>query len=191
MTTKRVMLAVAAVLWGGTAVADWLPDPGEPLQVAAADAIAGARAGHGELQSFFDDACAVAVFPAIRRFGLGAGYAWGRGILLTGDRMTATISQQALSLGPQLGGQTETQFVFFRRCEAAEALASDGNLGPVPGRLEFTGRASAAAFAGGGSADAGFSSDVAIISLLRGGLMLELAAAVVRYRVTPGPGDAH
>jgi lipid-binding SYLF domain-containing protein len=186
----RVLLALLLALGNEAAVAQWLPDPGDPLQAAAADALAGARARHAELTPFFDGACAVAVFPAVRRFGLGAGYAWGQGVMFTGDRMTGRISQGALSLGPQLGGQTETQFVFFRRCEAAEELATRGNLGRIPGRLEFTGRGSAAAFTAGGSADAGFSSDVAIISLLRGGLMLELAAAVVRYRVTPVPGNA-
>lgn len=185
---KRLLPALLAALSAEAAVADWVPDPGDPLQVAAAAAVADARARHADLRPYFDDACAVAVFPAVRRFGLGAGYAWGNGLLLTGDRMTGRISQGALSLGPQLGGQTETQFIFFRRCEAADELATKGNLGPVPGRLEFTGRGSAAAFTAGGSADAGFSSDVAIFSLLRGGLMLELAAAVVRYRVTPEAG---
>jgi lipid-binding SYLF domain-containing protein len=186
---NRVLLALLTALSAPVAVADWRPDASDPLQVAAADAMADARARHANLQPYFDDACAVAVFPAVRRFGLGAGYAWGQGVLLAGDRMTGRISQGAVSLGPQLGGQTEVQFVFFRRCEAADELATRGNLGPLPGRLEFTGRGSAAAFTAGGSADAGFSSDVAIFSLLRGGLMLELAAAVVRYRITPTAGE--
>jgi lipid-binding SYLF domain-containing protein len=171
-----------------TAAAAWTPDPGDPLQVAAARTMADARAGHPALEPFFDGACAVAVFPAVRRLGLGAGFAWGQGVLITGDRMTARISQAAITLGLQVGGQSEGQFIFFRTCEAAEFLARQGNLGPIAGRLELTGRASAAAFAAGGSADAGFSPDVAIISLERGGLMLELAAAGVRYRVFPETG---
>lgn len=185
----RVLIALLASLATQSAVADWQSDPGDPLQVAASRTIADARARHPSLQPFFDGACAVAVFPAVRRFGLGAGYAWGKGLLIAGDRLTGRISQAALSLGPQVGGQTEAQFIFFRTCEAADFLARQGNLGRIPGRLELTGRASAAAFTAGGSADAGFSSDVAIFNLLRGGLMLELAAAVVRYRVT-GETDA-
>lgn len=172
------------------ALAAWVPDPNEPLEVEAARVMADARASHPALEPFFDGACAVAVFPAVRRFGLGAGYAWGRGVLITGDRMTAGISQGAVTLGLQVGGQSEAQFIFFRRCEAADELATRGNLGPISGRLEMTGRASAAAFRAGGSADAGFISDVAIFSLPRGGLMLELVAAGVRYRVTPVAGPA-
>jgi lipid-binding SYLF domain-containing protein len=186
---KQAVLVVLASLATQVATAAWQPDPGDPLQVAAARAMADTRDRHPALQPFFDDACAVAVFPAVRRFGLGAGYAWGKGVLIAGDRITGRISQGAVSLGPQVGGQTEVQFIFFRNCEAADFLARQGNLGRIPGRLEFTGRASAAAFTAGGSADAGFSSDVAIFNLLRGGLMLELTAAVVRYRVTPEAGE--
>jgi lipid-binding SYLF domain-containing protein len=187
---RSLVLALVALLGTPAAVAGWVPNPDEPLQVAVARTVADARARHPSLQPFFDGACAVAVFPAVRRFGLGAGFAWGQGVLIAGDRMTARISQSALTLGPQVGGQTEAQFIFFRSCESAEQLATRGNLGPVPGRLELTGRASAAAFKAGGSADAGFSSDVAIFSLARGGLMLELVAAGVRYRVVPEAGPA-
>ncbi len=186
---RTLALSLLALLGSPAALAAWEPDPDEPLQVEAGRLMADARAGHPALQPFFDGACAVAVFPAVRRIGLGAGFAWGQGVLIAGDRMTARISQAAITLGLQVGGQSEGQFIFFRSCETADDLATRGNLGPIPGRLELTGRASAAAFTAGGSADAGFSSDVAIISLARGGLMLELAAAGVRYRVFPETGE--
>jgi lipid-binding SYLF domain-containing protein len=185
---RLILLALAASFGTQAALAAWTPDPEVPLQVAAARTIADARAGHPGLQPFFDAACAVAVFPAVRRVGLGAGFAWGQGVLITGDSMTARISQAAVTLGLQVGGQTEGQLIFFRNCEAADFLATQGNLGRIPGRVELTGRASAAALTAGGSADAGFSSDVAIFSLLRSGLMLELTAAGVRYRVFPKAG---
>ncbi len=187
---RYLALSLLALLGTRTAIAAWVPDPDEPLEVEAARLMTDARAGHPALQPYFDGACAVAVFPAVRRFGIGAGFAWGQGVMIAGDRMTARISQSAITLGPQVGGQTESQFIFFRTCEAADHLTSQGNLGPIQGRLEFTGRASAAALTAGGSADAGFSSDVAIFNLPRGGLMLELAAAGVRYRVFPATGEA-
>ncbi len=166
------------------ALAGWKPDPDNPLQAASARTLAEWRAAEPALEPFFADACAVAVFPRIVQFGLGAGVAWGRGVLIAGNQMTGEISQSALSLGLQAGVEAHSQIIFFRSCEAVELFTQSGNLGFVPGRLELGGRASAAVLTRGAAAEAAFSPDVAIFSRSRGGLMAQLAAAGVRYRYT-------
>ncbi|GMW06803.1 MAG: hypothetical protein AMXMBFR8_16000 [Nevskiales bacterium] len=182
---KSWLAALLLIAQAPAALAAWEPDPADALQVASARTMAEWRAAAPALEPFFADACAVAVFPRIIHVGLGAGVAWGRGVLLVADRMTGEISQSAVSLGLQAGGEAHSQLIFFRTCEAVDLFIKSDNLGPVAGRGEFGGRASAAAPWTGASADAAFSSDVAIFSRVRGGLMLQLAAEGTRYRFAP------
>ncbi|NGP53197.1 hypothetical protein [Thioalkalivibrio sp. XN8] len=182
----RSVLLLAALLWAGTAPAiDWQPDPDVALQVAVADTMRVALEQQPELQRFFDEACGIAVFPRVVRVGLALGGGRGRGLLLTDDGVLGEVSQSALTLGFQAGAQSFRQLIFFRTCEAMEEFTESGNLGRWSGRLEFQGRASVQAGRAGVSADPGFIGDVAIFSLSRAGLMLELAAGGVRYRFTP------
>ncbi|MCK6371062.1 MAG: hypothetical protein L6Q83_06985 [Gammaproteobacteria bacterium] len=183
---KSWLVAALLIAQASVSQAAWAPDPGNRLEVAAARTVAEWRAADPSLEPFFTDACAVAVFPRIVRVGLGAGYARGRGVLIAADRVTGEVVQSALSLGLQAGGEAHSQLIFFRTCEAVE-LFKAGNLGWVSGRMEFGGRASAAAPWTGVAAEAAFSSDVAIFSRVRGGLMLQLAASGVRYRFTAAP----
>jgi len=182
----RPVLLLAALLWTGTASAiDWQPDPDVALQVEVADTIRSILEQHPELQSYFDEACAIAVFPRVVRVGLGIGGGRGRGLLLVDGGAHGEVSQSALTLGFQAGGQSFRQVIFFRTCEAMQEFTENGNLGRWSGRLEFQGRASVQAGRAGGSADPGFTGNVAIFSLSRRGLMLELAAGGVRYRFSP------
>lgn len=184
----RRAMTLLALVWAVDAVAmQWQPDPGVPMQVAVADTMHEFRSRNPELERFFDEACAIAVFPRVWRAGLGIGGGGGRGLLLYQGAVHGEVSQGAMSLGLQAGGQSFRQVIFFRTCESMQEFTQSGNLGPLSGRLELAGRASAQAGSAGAASDPGFISDVAIFSLSRSGLMLELAAAGVRYRFTPAP----
>ena len=179
-------LAMLALVWAmGAGAMEWQPDPAVPLQVAVADTMREFQARNPDLEPFFRDACAIAVFPRVFRVGLGLGGGGGRGLLLYNGAVHGEVSQGAFSLGLQAGGQSFRQIIFFRTCESMREFTDSGNLGPLSGRVELAGRASAQAGSSGASMDPGFTSDVALFSLSRGGLMLELAAAGVRYRFTP------
>jgi lipid-binding SYLF domain-containing protein len=182
----RSVWLLAGLLWAGTASAiDWQPDPEVALQVEVAETMRTALEQQPELQRFFDEACAIAVFPRVVRVGLALGGGRGRGLLLTNDGVLGEVTQSALTLGFQAGGQSFSQLIFFRTCEAMQEFTDNGNLGRWSGRLEFQGRAAAQAGRAGGAADPGFIGDVAIFSLSGRGLMLELAAGGVRYRFKP------
>jgi lipid-binding SYLF domain-containing protein len=182
----RSLLLLVAVLWAGAATAiDWQPDPEVALQVDVAETMRTALEQQPELQRFFDEACAIAVFPRVVRVGLALGGGGGRGLLLTDDGVLGEVTQRALTLGFQAGAQSFRQLIFFRSCEAMEEFTESGNLGRWSGRLEFQGRAAVQAGRAGGAADPGFIGDVAIFSLSGRGLMVELAAGGVRYRFTP------
>jgi lipid-binding SYLF domain-containing protein len=185
----RGAVLLAALLWTGAASAlDWQPDPGDALQVEVADTMQSIREQQPQLQRFFDEACAIAVFPRVLRVGLGIGGGGGRGLLLVAGGVHGEVSQSAFTLGLQAGGQSFSQLIFFRSCEAMWEFTESGNLGRWSGRLEFQGRASVQAGSAGASAEPGFIGDVAIFSLSRRGLMLELAAGGVRYRFSPAAG---
>ena len=182
----RGALLLAALLWTCTASAlDWQPDPNVALQVEVADTMRSILEQYPDLQRYFDEACAIAVFPRVVRVGLGIGGGRGRGLLLVEGGVHGEVSQSALTLGFQAGGQSFRQVIFFRTCEAMQEFTENGNLGRWSGRFEFQGRASVQAGRAGRSADPGFTGDVAIFSLSRRGLMLELAAGGVRYRFSP------
>jgi lipid-binding SYLF domain-containing protein len=177
---------LAVLLWSGPASAiDWQPDPGVALQVEVADTMRSMLEQHPDLQRYFDEACAMAVFPSVVRVGLGIGGGRGRGLLLGEGGVLGEVSQSAFTLGFQAGGQSFRQVIFFRTCEAMQEFTENGNLGRWSGRLEFQGRASLQAGRAGGAVDPGFIGDVAIFSSSRRGLMVELAAGGVRYRFSP------
>jgi lipid-binding SYLF domain-containing protein len=180
------VLALLSLMWALNAGAmEWQPDAAVPMQVAVSDTMREFHTRNPDLEPFFRDACAIAVFPKVFRIGLGLGGGGGRGLLLYNGAVHGEVSQGAFSLGLQVGGQSFRQIIFFRTCEAMREFTDNGNLGPLSGRVELAGRASAQAGSSGASMDPGFTSDVALFSLARGGLMLELAAAGVRYRFTP------
>lgn len=182
---RSALLLAALLLAGPVAALDWQPDPAVPLQVEVAATMQAALEQQPELQRFFDQACGIAVFPRVVRVGLALGGGGGRGLLLSADGVLGEVSQRALTLGFQAGGQSFRQLIFFRSCESMEEFTDSGNLGRWSGRLEFQGRAAVQAGRAGGAADPGFIGDVAIFSLSGRGLMLELAAGGVRYRFTP------
>jgi lipid-binding SYLF domain-containing protein len=185
----RRILLLAALAWTSMASAiDWQPDPNIALQVEVADTMRSVLEQYPELQRYFDEACAIAVFPRVVRVGLGIGGGRGRGLLLVAGGVHGEVSQSAFTLGLQAGGQSFSQLIFFRSCEAMREFTESGNLGRWSGRLEFQGRASVQAGRAGQAADPGFTGDVAIFSLSRRGLMLELAAGGVRYRFSPAAG---
>jgi lipid-binding SYLF domain-containing protein len=182
----RRVLAIATLLWAAGAQAmEWTPDPGVPLQVQVAETMQAFRDSDPGLARFFDEACAIAVFPRVWRAGVAFGFGGGRGLLLQQGGVRGEVSQGAFSMGLQAGGQTFRQLIFFRTCEAARQFTEDGNLGALSGRVELAGRATAQAGSSGAFTDPGITPDVAVFSLSRAGLMLDLSAAGVRYRFTP------
>jgi lipid-binding SYLF domain-containing protein len=182
---RRALALLALACCGNAGASDWQPDPQVPMQVAVAETMQQFRASKPELTHFFDEACGIAVFPRVVRAGLVIGGGSGRGLLLSKGAVLGEVRQGALTLGFQTGGQSYGQVILFRTCEAMRVFTDSGNVGRADGRVEFQGRASAQAGSKGAASDPGFIGDVAIFSLARGGLMIELGAGGVRYRFKP------
>jgi len=112
----------------------WAPAPGDEFQQQCADAVA-RFAERDDLQRFFDEAYAYAIFPKVRRVALAFGGAWGKGLVVQNGKLIGRAEQRQLTLGAALGGQSHSQILFFRDAEALATFQL--------GRREFLGRASA------------------------------------------------
>jgi len=154
----------------------WEPEPGDEFQKQCAAAVA-RFAEREDLQRFFDEAYAYAVFPKVRRVALAFGGAWGKGLVVQNGKLIGGAEQRQLTLGVALGGQSHSQILFFRDASALETFQL--------GRREFLGRASATGGVWSASAEPANLPEVAIFSEDGAGLMLELSAAGVRYLYKP------
>jgi lipid-binding SYLF domain-containing protein len=160
---------------------NWEPEPGNEFQQQSAAAVA-RFAARDDLQRFFDEAYAYAIFPKVRRVALAFGGAWGKGLVIQNGKLIGRAEQRQLTLGAALGGQSHSQILFFRDAGALETFQL--------GRREFLGRASATGGVWSASAEPANLPEVAIFSEDGAGLMLELSAAGVRYIYKPLESDS-
>ena len=100
-----------------------------------------------ELQPYFDNAFAYAVFPRVGKFGIGIGGAFGEGRVYEGEIIVGTISVTKASIGFQLGGQVFSEIIFMQDKRAFDEFTS--------GRFEFDASASASLLTAGAQARAG------------------------------------
>ncbi|RLQ23366.1 hypothetical protein DWB85_02090 [Seongchinamella sediminis] len=148
----------------------------EERQASVAEALALFRA-HEELRPYFRDALAYAVFPANWRAGSGFGAAFGNGWLFEQGEVTGRAIMTEVFVGPNVGIQADRKILFFRSEDALDQFRR--------GRFEFTGQANATLATRGRALTPGFSPDVAMFVLVRGGLLLEASVGTQRYDFFP------
>ena len=130
-----------------------------------------------ELDPFFRDALAYAVFPGNWRAGGGFGGAFGNGWLFEGGTVTGRTVMTEVFVGANLGIQSDMKILFFRSEDALDQFRR--------GRFEFTGQANASVATAGKALTPGFNPDVAMFVLVRGGLLLEASIGTQRYDFFP------
>jgi lipid-binding SYLF domain-containing protein len=147
---------------------------------AARDAADGAIAAFresGELQRYFEEAVAYAVFPASVRAGTGLGGAYGNGWLFEDGEVTGRVVLVEFFAGADLGAQSYRSILFFRNHAALQRFRR--------GRFEFTGQANATVITAGKSLTPSYATDVAMFVQVRGGLLLEASVGAQRYDYFP------
>jgi lipid-binding SYLF domain-containing protein len=173
-----VLVLVLVLAVPGTVFAsEWQADPADKQQRAVQRTIEAFLAQRPELTEYFEQAWGYAVFPRVLKGASMFGGAWGKGLVIEDDRLVGRCSQLLISLGAQLGAQSYSQVILFRDAAAMETFKR--------GRLEFEGRASVVALTAGAAIDPAYLPDVAIFSLIEGGLMFEAAAGGVKYSYRP------
>ena len=113
---------------------------------------------------FFDSANAWAIFPKVTKGAAGIGIASGRGQVFQSGTLIGFAKLTSVTVGPQLGGQSFSEIIFFENQFALNKFMAN----------QFTGHASTAAVAGkkGDTAVAAYSDGVAIFTRAQDGLIL-------------------
>jgi lipid-binding SYLF domain-containing protein len=155
----------------------WEPDPEDKLQIRAAAEVERLRVKYPQLQKYFDEAAAYAIYPGVGRLAFGFGAVFGRGVLIEDDQVIGTTNQWQVTIGFDFGAQLHSQIFFFQDDVILEELK--GNT------WEFQGRGSIVVIAVGASGDPGYKPEVAVFSRTKGGLQVEAAVGVGRFGYKP------
>lgn len=151
----------------------WDPDPANKAELEVKSAILGLLEKDPGMKDWFDNSAGYAVFPKVGKGGIGIGGAYGKGLVISGDRVIGNTSLSQLSIGLQLGGQVYSEFIFFYD-QTALADFQRGN-------FELGAQASAVAATAGASADASYNKGVAIFTNVTGGLMYEASVGGQKF----------
>jgi lipid-binding SYLF domain-containing protein len=172
---KVTLIAVFALLSGicGT-VSAWEPDSQNQMELAVQESILGAREKDPDLANWFESAAGYAVFPRVKKAGIGVGGARGKGLLIQGDETLGDATLTQLTVGLQLGGQVYSEYVFFKDQTALDDFKR--------GNFELGAQVSAVAVTAGASADADYSKGVAVFTMAEGGLMFEATVGGQKFK---------
>lgn len=175
-TSLKLLAALCALGVAGMAQA-WDPKEAEELDAKAQEARAEMLEKDSDMSRFFDASVAHVIIPTVGKAGIGIGGARGKGVLYEGGEVTAIVTLTQLSFGFQWGGQAYSEFIFFKDDVALEDFKR--------GNYELGAQASAVAVTAGASADAEYSSGVAIFTQAKGGLMYEASVGGQKFKVEP------
>jgi lipid-binding SYLF domain-containing protein len=150
----------------------------------------------GKSAAYFEHSYAHAVFPSVGKGGVGIGVLHGNGKVFRHHKWIGDASVTQVSLGPQVGGQTYAEIIFFKDKRAFDEFAAGNfNLAADASAVVIASGASSEAAGGvttggasGGEHDAatagGYSHGVAVFTIIRGGAMIQasLGGQKISYR---------
>lgn len=155
----------------------WDPDPNDKMQLEVQAAILAIKAKDSGMEDWFETAAGYAVFPKVGKAAIGIGGAYGKGLVIAGDKVVGKTEMSQISIGLSLGGQAYAEFIFFK---------DDIALGEFKrGNWESGAQASAVIATAGASADADYNKGVAIFTNVSGGVMAEASVGGQKFEYTP------
>jgi len=174
--TLLLITALAFLLNLSTALA-WEPDPNDKMQLEVQAAILEIKKKDPSIEAWFKGASGYAVFPKVGKGAIGIGGAYGKGLVIAGDKVVGETSISQVSIGLSLGGQAYAEFIFFK---------DDIALGEFKrGNFELGAQASAVVAKAGASADASYNKGVAIFTNISGGVMADASVGGQKFDYTP------
>lgn len=173
---RKVLFSLAVLLVTCPAFA-FQPNVNDAMQLDVAKAILSIKQADPGIEAFFDNAAGYAVFPSVGKGGFVVGGAYGKGLVIVGDRVDGRTTMTQATVGLQLGGQVYSQFIFFKDEAAIENFRR--------GNFEFGAQASAVAATKGASADTSYDKGVAVFTNASGGLMVEGSVGGQKFTYEP------
>jgi len=168
-------LLLSSLLVAGCA--GWNPNEPAKADHAAKQAIAEFKKHDPSLKAFFNKAYAYAVFPSVGKGGIGIGGAHGSGVVYRGGRMIGYTSLTQVTIGWQLGGESYREIIFFENAKAFRSFKD--------GKLKFSAQASAVAATAGAAAKTSYANNMAVFTLIKGGLMYEASVGGQSFSFDP------
>jgi lipid-binding SYLF domain-containing protein len=139
--------------------------------------VAAFRRADPSLSRFFSSSLGYAVFPSVGKGAAGVGGAYGTGVLFVRGRPTGRATLTQVTIGPQIGGQSYSEVVFFKTRKSIADFKK--------GQLAMAAQVSAVAVKAGASANARYARGVAVFTLPQGGLMAEASVGGQRFDYRP------
>lgn len=129
------------------------------------------------LNDFLSRAYGYAIFPSVGKGGAIVGAAAGEGAVYEHGRLVGYAALNQGSIGAQLGGQTFSELLVFENENALRRLQS--------GNFDLGASASAVALKAGASGAARFENGVAVFTMPKGGLMVDLSVNGQKFTYRP------
>lgn len=175
---RLVVFAMAGLLFAGqAAMSDWQIDPGNSSEVKAQNALRKFRERIPRTQAYFDQAHGFAIFPSVTRVGFGLGGAYGKGVVIQGDRTIGASKYWQFTSGIQAGARNFSMIIFFKDEQALKYFQS--------GDIQFMGQAGLAVATAGIAGTPAYNDGVAIVTMTRFGLMAEFTVSGAKFNYKP------
>ncbi|HET6593944.1 MAG TPA: lipid-binding SYLF domain-containing protein [Xanthomonadales bacterium] len=173
---RRAALLIAGIASLSLSAGTWAfePDTSDELQLDVARAIIDIKKADPGIEKFFEGAAGYAVIPKVGKAGIGVGGAYGKGLVIVGEKAVGRTTLSQVTVGFQLGGQVYSQFIFFKDAAALQTFQR--------GNFEMGAQASAVAVTLGASADADYDKGVAVFTNVGGGLMYEATISGQKFK---------
>lgn len=172
---KAAMLALFLLgTAAGTALAGWDPDEADKGR----DAVAYLKKHDPSLDRFFSKAYGYAVFPDVYKGGLflfGGGH--GRGYVYEGGSLVGRSTITQINVGPQFGGQSFTEVIFFKDRKALDDFKK--------GNFEISAQMTAVVVTTGIATNADYSDGVALFVLPKAGVMADATVGGQKFSYEP------
>ena len=179
---KLTVLALLLLCCAGPAAGQWVADPDNKHQVAAADAIAQIKERLPRSVPFFEDAYGMAVYPSVTRLGFGFGGATGKGFVMEGDTIVGTSRYWQFTSGIQAGVRSFSMVLLFKDKEAFDHFKQS--------ETQFMGQSGLAAGTKGIAGTPAYNDGVAVFTVTRLGLMGEFTVSGAKFSYRPLPDSA-
>jgi len=174
---RALGLVLALSLIGQSADAEWEADGADKSQVKAAQAITNFRENVPRTEQYFEQAFGYAILPSVTRVGFGFGAAYGKGVVIEGDRTIGTTRFYQFTSGIQAGAKNFSMIVFFKDKEALDYFNA--------GKVLFLGQAGLAFATVGAAGTPAYNEGVAMVTVTRLELMGEFTISGARFSYKP------
>jgi lipid-binding SYLF domain-containing protein len=149
----------------------------DELGAEAQKAIKTLQSADSSLTNWFTRAAGFAVFPSVGKGGLIFGAELGNGVVYEKGKPVGEATLTEINVGPQVGGQSFYEVIFFENAEALETFKKSN--------YEISAELSAVVAAEGASLYAKYRNGVMVFTLPRSGLMAQAAIGGQKFKFKP------